>query len=456
MERKNNSKSRRIIAIALAATLGCPAMIAVPSAAFADETIPQIKVDGSSLTADANTGKTDTGKTDETGKDQTDTTVKDKTVTISQKDLKGTTGWYATDKDHAAAPKPSDISTPGGLNTLTAGKYLLSYKVTDKTTQASEATYTIVTVTSVDKDGKVSYENKDAKIVKIKDGDTTPITLPGGGMLIIPKGDANTLGDFTLTTVTDTAPNPDPDKNDGKDDTDKNDGKDDQKTDQTQAAYTFDLSTVPNEAATGLNGSLGIVAVTDPAKDTPKAVNPKDRKNNPYTVETQYVGVTPGTYRITYRADKSKNQLGAANGGLYDRSETDRNGIFGAPLGAKYQSVKVEADWWKPADGKAPTTQLTVTLAKGAFLTFSGGSDMGTLVFERVKDGATDQNKDQDKTQDKDKTVTDVKKTDGKASTTADEQAKLAETGSSTMLMAVAGLISAMMGGLAFAFRRRA
>ncbi|MBT1162547.1 excalibur calcium-binding domain-containing protein [Bifidobacterium sp. SO1] len=129
-------------------------------------------------------------------------------------------------------------------------------------------------------------------------------------------------------------------------------------------------------------------------------MNPTDRKNNPYTVQTQYVGVKPGTYKITYTADQSKKQLGAANGGWYTGSTVDKNGVFGPSNSAKYESFEINTDWWKPSNGSKPITEKTITLPAGAYITMVGDTDLGILHLEQVKDttGGTNTNKPDDNT----------------------------------------------------------
>ncbi|TPF96314.1 hypothetical protein EP30_08340 [Bifidobacterium sp. UTCIF-39] len=152
--------------------------------------------------------------------------------------------------------------------------------------------------------------------------------------------------------------------------------------------YTFDLSKVPAEARSGLSGSLGIVAVNDP-KDTPKAVNPTDY-NQPYTVETQYVGVKPGKYTITYEAPENSNYRRAANGGFYATSETDKNGIFQPGLNHNYEPISIYASWATPIDNKPLDKSKDVTLPAGAFLTFTGGLPNDTLKAGTLKLVRTD------------------------------------------------------------------
>lgn len=152
--------------------------------------------------------------------------------------------------------------------------------------------------------------------------------------------------------------------------------------------YTFDLSKVPAEARSGLSGNLGIVAVNDP-KDTPKAVNPTDY-NQPYTVETQYVGVKPGKYTITYEAPENSNYRRAANGGFYATSETDKNGIFQPGLNHNYEPISIYASWATPTDNKPLDKSKDVTLPAGAFLTFTGGLPNDTLKAGTLKLVRTD------------------------------------------------------------------
>ncbi|MBT1161741.1 excalibur calcium-binding domain-containing protein [Bifidobacterium sp. SO1] len=348
-----HSKSRRIIAIALAATLGCPMMLTMPAIAMADDLAPQTIA---SATAD-----------------KTDTAVKP--IVISQKGLEATSGWYATDATHTV-PKPDKNTVPGGLTGFTAGRYTLSYKVSDAKTQARQGNYSILKNATADKDGVISYDSTKTVQGTLDDGKTQDITFTAGDVLVVPKADGDALGDFTLTPVKDATTPTTPDKNDN----------------QTTVKYDFDLSKVPPQAGAKLGGSLGIVAVNSD-KDVPTAMNPTDRKNNPYTVQTQYVGVKPGTYKITYTADQSKKQLGAANGGWYTGSTVDKQGVFGPSNTAKYESFQVETDWWKPADGSKPITEKTITLPAGAFITMVGDTDLGVLHLEQVKDSVTDTNK---------------------------------------------------------------
>lgn len=451
-----NTVTRRMIAVALAATLGCPVMIAVPSMAFA-ETLPDTIV---SQTAD--------------------TTVTP--IVISQKDLTGTTGWYATDASHKA-PKPDKYTVPGGLKSFAAGKYTLSYKVTDEASQADEGNYTIIKNTTADKDGVLSYESGTENVTRLtlKDGASKEITFTAGSVIVIPKAEGASLGDFTLTPVKSETPTPAPDpaltmtvagsaSKTGKDlkitsgsaytvnwkakDAkqpnasfkigSKADAKGviadadllytatvtkngqvsftDVKTKKTvdhvtlmdsdvfqatgagtvtlaaykapstggddkpaAVSYDFDLSKVPVEAGSKLNGHLGIVALADGQK-VPTALNPADHENNPYTVEQQYAGVKPGKYKVTYKADAAKKQLQVANGRTYDKSSTDKQGVFGPATGAKYASWQVAVNGYKPADGKTVPYEYEVELPAGAFLTVVGDSNMGTLHLDRIGD----------------------------------------------------------------------
>ena len=117
------------------------------------------------------------------------------TLTVSQKDLTDTTGWYATDDSHASAPKTNENRIPGGLKTIQAGTYVISYSSTGN--QTSEGNYSIITNTTVDKDGKLDYEGGNDKPSTLAAGGSTTITLNGGDVIVFPKSDL--LGDFTLT-----------------------------------------------------------------------------------------------------------------------------------------------------------------------------------------------------------------------------------------------------------------
>lgn len=475
---------KRFIASLIAAGTLIAGGAMLPAAAMADSATPTTQT---TVTAPAAT--------------QDDTT---KSIVISQKDLTGTTGWYATDASHKA-PKPDKNTTPGGLKSFAAGKYTLSYKVTDEASQANEGNYTIIKNTTADKDGVLAYEAADKSgVLTLKDGASTEITFTAGSVIVIPKAEGASLGDFTLTPVKSETTTPTPDKTltltvdgsaskTGKDlkitsgnaytvnwkakdakkpnasfrigskadakgviaDADllytatvTKDGAvsfTDVKTKKTvdhvtlmdsdvfqttgtgtvtlaaykapstggddkpaTVSYDFDLSKVPVEAGSKLNGHLGIVALADGQK-VPTALNPADRKDNPYTVEQQYAGVQPGKYKVTYKADAAKKQLQVANGGTYDKSSTDKQGVFGPATGAKYASWQVAVNGYKPADGKTVPYEYEVELPAGAYLTVVGDSNMGTLHLDRIGDvtgGNTDQKPGQQETVQATMTVT--------------------------------------------------
>ncbi|KAA8828198.1 LPXTG cell wall anchor domain-containing protein [Bifidobacterium myosotis] len=188
-----------------------------------------------------------------------------------------------------------------------------------------------------------------------------------------------------------------PDNNNGNGNQNNNGGNDDQNQAKLHT-YDFDLKTVTaHHDATG-SRILGIVATTG---DAPKALLNDGTPDAKYTVASQYVAVDPGVYEITYTNDDPDGAK-VANGTIYTRGETDKDGVFGSASDAKATTLAVSVAGYKPTTetDKAVETQ-TVTLPEGAYINVNAPDDAGVLHLKETKSLAGQKTDDKDKADDK-------------------------------------------------------